>query len=713
MSTRTPRRPRLRFAAMTAVLLVAATASVVIANLIASRTAIRMDVTATREHQLSPRTMSLLAGVEAPYEVVIAAPLRDPRSVDPRALPRVADVLDRFARGSRHITVSLIDTGSPAGISQYDALLARLAERDAPRIERQVQIITAAADGTDQLAAWLDAFAERLQAVPGRIPEEAPAAAANRAYFEQRASECRTNARALRDLAAKSRQILGPATNAGDEILIPDTAVAAETLRKPLADLGAGLTAIGENLRLFAEADAMPAAARELVRPLWRETTQSRDRCALLRDSLERLERLDLLRIASALQSAASALVIGPQQVGLTAIDFQALFPSASVIDATGGARADLGRNAEELLATAIASLAHPIKPLAVLVHGQPRGYFERQPFFRVMTQRLALRGIDVVTWEAAIDSEPPSLTRLNAAGNRPIVYICFNADTPSGSGGPGNTGPERAVRLGAALRSIVDAGHPLLLSLYPSTLPTYGEPDPTTTFLKDFGLQADSARPLLRERIGPDGRRVEAVQMVRATAGTHPVAQAVRGLNTRFEWPIGLRVLDGAVGVTPLYTIDDRSTWGESQWLGYLQVPLAQHHQVPNPPAADSQRDDTSGSWLIAAAAERPFTGRSQPQRLLVVGSNTWFVDWVLADMTEVDGRVTPSNPGNAELMEAALYWLAGQDELIAQSPTARATPLISDLSPRWLQALRLATIAGLPGLVLLVGAAWRVLRG
>jgi hypothetical protein len=713
MTAAPTRRPRLRFAILSTILLVAATVSLLILNLIATRAAVRFDVTATREHQLSPRTVSLLNRSEAAFEIVVAAPLRDPRTVDPRALQRVADVLDRFTRSSRNITVTLIDTGSTGGLAQYDSLLARLAERDEPKIERQRQVILGAAESAEQLAAWLDAFAQRLQAVPAAIPGDVPAAAGNRSYFEQRAGECISNARALRDIASRSRQILGPPMRSGDEILIPDTQQAAETLRRPLADLNTGLVTIHDNLRLFAEAEAMPAAARDLVRPLVREVAQNRDRTAVLRDSLERLERLDLLRVSSALQSGASAIVIGPPDVGLTAIDFTALFPPASVIDSTGGARADLGRNAEELIGTAIASLAHPIKPLVVLVHGQPRGFFDRQPFFRVLMQRLALRGIDVVTWEAAVNAEPPSLTRFNPAGNRPVVYICFNADSPSGSGGQGNTGPERAVRLGRVLQSIINDGQPLLLSLYPSTLPTFGENDPTTAFLREFGLEADTGRTILRERMTIEGRRVDAVQMVRAADVEHPIARAVRGLPTRFEWPVALRILSDSPGVIPLYTIEDRSSWGESQWLGYLQVPLAQHHQVPNPPSADSPRDDTSGRWTVAAAAQRWIPAQDRPQRLVVVGSNTWFVDWVLGDVSEVDGRVTPTNPGNAELLEASIYWLAGQDELIAQSPTARSAPLISDLSPGWLQALRLAAIAGLPGLVLAVGAAWRVLRG
>lgn len=700
----TTRRPRARFMVMTAILVIAATASLLIANLIGSRLSVRIDVTATGEHQLSPRTLALLSGIQSPYEVVIAAPLRDPKVVEPRALQRIADVLDRFRR-SGNVEVTLIDTGSQAGLEQYDALLARLAEREAPRIREHRQVIGSAISGVEELAAWLDGLSPRLLAVRDAVPMDWPNAAANRSYFEQRATECRTNARTLTDLAARARALLGTEQESPDQILIPDTHQAAEALRQPLADLGMGLTGIAENLRAFAQAESSPAAARDMLRPIVPEVAAQRDRCGRLRDSLDRLRRLDLLRVSGALQSANSAIVIGPPEVGLTAIEFGSLFP------AIGAARADLGRNAEELIATAVASLAHPIKPIVVLVHGQPRGYFDRQPFFRVMTERLALRGIDLVTWEAATNVEPPSLMRLNPAGNRPVVYVCFNADSPSGSGGPGNTGPERAQQLGRALQRLVDTGQPLLLSIYPSTLPTYGETDPTTAFLRGFGLEADSARPLLRERMTAEGRRVDAVQVLRAGDSSHPIAEAVRGLPTRFEWPIGMKVVDGPGQVWPLYSIEDRLTWGESQWLGYLQVPLAQHHMVPNPPSADSPRDDRSGSWIVAAAAERRHEGRTQ--RLVVVGSNTWFVDWVLADASEVDGRIVATNPGNMELLEAAIYWLAGQDQLIAQSPTARAMPLVSDLSPGLLLALRLGAIAGLPGLVLLIGGVWRLLRG
>ncbi len=76
-------------------------------------------------------------------------------------------------------------------------------------------------------------------------------------------------------------------------------------------------------------------------------------------------------------------------------------------------------------------------------------------------------------------------------------------------------------------------------------------------------------------------------------------------------------------------------------------------------------------------------------------------------------DGRVVPVNPGNAELFEAAVLWLAGEDELVAQSAGARATPLVGDIAPGRLAAVRWALVAGLPLATLILGIAWRVTRG
>jgi hypothetical protein len=716
---RSMRGRRLRFAGLTLVLVLAATASLVIAIVLTGRHSARFDVTAMREHALSPRTEALLSGLSGGYEVVIAGPLKDPRTVDSRGLQRVADVLDQFKRAGREglsVTYTLIDTGSTSGVEAYSALLGRLAERDKEKIRVQTESVTLAIGGARELADGLEALAPRLLEVRKAIGDASPNAATNQAYFDQRAHEAGLSARALRDLAAKAEQAL--ASRAATGFAIPDLEGAAGLLRGPLGDMETGLRTMAADLATFGSAEGVTPVAAEGARGLAPEAARLRDRAALMRDALERMERIDLVRIANVLRSSSAVVVVGPPERGLTAIDFAELFPPPGT--ARGAVSADLGRSAEELLSTAIAALAQPVKPIVVLVHGQTPGFFDKVSFFQLMMQRLAMRGIDIVMWETADETDPPSLARLDPRGERPVVYVVFNTASFA-SGGAGLNGAQRASRLGRAVAGLVQRGEAVLMSVFPSTFPAGGEPDPTTAWLEPMGIRVEAGRPLLRERSTPEGRRVDAWQVLRALPGEHAILGATKGLPTRLEWPVAIRTdtalesgaTKNGVTVTPLYRVEDSRAWGESQWLGYMQVPISQHASVPTPPSNDSSRDEAKGPWDVAVAVERRAQGFDRPQRLLIVGSNTWFSDAVMAEGAEVDGRIVAANPGNAELLEAGIYWLAGQDSAIAQSATARAVPLIRPLDRGTLSLLRWLAIAGLPGAVLVLGAAWRVLRG
>jgi hypothetical protein len=709
MHTPTAAGRRARVGTMTAILVLAATVSLVIVNALVARVPMRWDVTSTGEHQISPRTAAVLSKLKEPHEVVIVGPLSDRTAIDGQARTRVEDVLAQLVRQSGgSVTSTSIDTGSAEGLRRYQELLARLSKREETKVAQQVSTITAAAATAEQLATALDALSPKLQAVKAAIPDEAPAAAANRAYFEQRAAEARLSARGLRDIASKSRQVLQATI---DPLPIPDTDQAAGPLRSALADMQTGLASIADNIRKFAAVEALPAPARDAGQPLVAEVGALRDSAALARDSLERLPRLDLLRIASTLRTGNAVLVIGPPAEGLTAIDFGAILPPPN----PANARADYGRNAEELLSTALGTLGNPNRPIVILMHAQTRAVMERLPLFDFITERLAMRGLDVVLWPVVESADPPPTARLDPTGARPIVYAVFNTAGFAG-GQQGQTGQERVAKLAKAITTLVDAGKPVLLSLMPSNAPSYGEKDPTSAFLPQFGLEADAGRPVLKEKLTPEGRRVEAFEQLQPDAGDHPILRAVRGLPTRFEWPIPLRPVSQAptrVTVTPLYTVDDRSAWAESEWLRLFQVPISQHASVPDPPANDSPKDDPRGPFVIAAAAERTLAGVDKPQRLVVVGSNSWFSDPVLREPLQIEGRVVAANPGNAELFESSVMWLAGQDDLIAQSATARAAPIIVPLSGAVLLLLKLAASVGLPVAVLVAGAVYRVWRG
>ncbi|MFM9996315.1 MAG: hypothetical protein ACKVU4_11005 [Phycisphaerales bacterium] len=716
-----PGRTRWRFGFTSAVLVIAATVSMVVLNLLAERYPLRADVTATREQRLSPRTEKLLDSLTSPYEIVIAA---DWRSLDPRAGRRVKDVLDLFRRATPRVTTTTIDVTTAAGLASYESLLQRLGEREAPKVKEQTGVIAAAADAAGSLADSLEALGPRVRAVRDAIAPDALGAESNKRFFDEQGARCAAVAEQLRATAAKTRATLAaPAGPLG----VPDLEAAADPLRRDLVSLETGLRSVTQSVREFVDAETQPAAARNAARPLTADLQRCRDTAAVNAETLTRLPRLDAVRVARTLQTTEAALVIGPPDAGLTAIPFAWLFPPGDAIDAAAESRADMRRRNEELFAAGIDVLARPVNPIVVLVHGFPHRLLDRTRAFTGLVERLGHRGISVAEWPAALSPEPPNLIGLNPKGDRPVVYVSFSDDAAKGASGGagsgGSTGPQRADALGDALARLTEEGRPLLVSIIPSPLPTAGAPDKTVAMLPLFGLRADSARPLLRDALTTGGRIVIPNHVLLADSADHPdhpITGAVRGLRTLFEWPVPLKTLaegDAARARTwPLFTLNESDAWAEAEWLALWTVaaPGTRGSMPPNPPAKDSTRDDAQGPWVVAAAAERDLPQGRGTQRLVAVGSNTWFTDRVASQQASmVDGRVSATNPGNIELFEAAVYWLAGQDDRIGASATARAVPIIRALEPGTLAALRWTVIAGLPALTLLAGVLWRVWRG
>lgn len=706
MKTSSPRR--FRAGLLGAIALACATSSLIMANILGEHFSHRYDVTATGEHKLSARTAAMLRSLTHDYRLVVAVDLS---RIDARARERVVDVMDQLRRASGRIASDVIDTGRADGPKALDALVQQLADAEHDTLQAQVNAINGAAGAMKTLAGFLE---KELAPEMERLRQATPAdKELFRTFFDQRAAAARL---AAQDLSRAVETLGEPLAATIGEVPVPATDRASQKVREACRPIFDQLAELTRQLRLITTNEAAPASTREAVGTLPDRVQAAKDAASAGADAAGSLPRLDLQRVGEALRSGACVLVIAPG-AGIRAVEFGALFPD----EANAAGRADTRRRAEELFASAIGSIENPVRPIVVIAHAESKKFFGEFPIFTTLGERLARRGIDLVEWAPVIEPEPTALATLDPAGARPVVYASFAPDSGAASAGAGQLpGPERAAKLGAALTALADAGKPLLISINPSVIATYGQPDPTVSVLERFGLSADSGKPLLREQISAQGRSVETDQSVVAGEGSHPILRAVRGLPALVPWPIPLKAkgAEGAPGreglrVTALATIaDDASTWGESQWVRLWQTPRAQRGASPDLPVFDANRDVRGGPWMVAAAAEIPGP-RGTPQRLVVVGSNSWFIDQVTQRRAEVDGRVIDANPGNIELFESSVLWLAGQDELIAQSPEAASIALIGAIAPERLSMIRWVIVAGLPVLVLVVGGLYRVVRG
>jgi hypothetical protein len=707
---------RFRAGVLASITLCCAIAGVVVLNVLGTRYAVRMDATSTGDQLLSPRTRLVLDQLKGPYRIVVVA---DMAAADPRARQRLEGVLREMSRACLTFSSTRIDTASSRGLESYQKLLGELVQRDAKVLKDHGDAVETARTASSGLATYLvDAVSPALGGIEQAVPGLDETAQKLRQSVQQSGARARTLARSLNESSGRAADALRRQLG---EIPLPATDTAAKELIAAMTPAIAWMTRTADDMEAYAKQRASDGPSAEQARDLVAPLRARRDQAAVALDALTRLGRPDILRIADVLEKGQAAIVIGPPEVGIAAIELSKVLPPSP--EASTG---DQSRRVEEVIGTALATLHRPDRPILVIVHAEPRPFIENVGIFTALSERLRSRGTDVVEWACLVDPDPPGLAVLNPDGQRPVVYGCLSPDSSTTSRVEGEpTGAERAQRLGQVLGKLVGEGKPLLISINPSLLPTYGQPDPTVAVLERFGLAAESGRPLLRDAVTPRGRVVETEFLVLPSQGEHPIQIGVRGLATLIPWPVTLYerpMTDKArATVTPLLTIPPgEATWIESQWLRLWRTPREQRSTIPDLPVFDEGRDGrwpdgkpgSTKPWIIAAAAERAEVGKPE-QRLVAVGSNSWNIDAITQRGQSVDGRLVPANPGNLELMEASVLWLAGEDDLIAQSPEAVSVPVVGAIDEREGQAVRLGLIVGMPLLVLGFGVLHRLVRG
>lgn len=726
--TDTSARPRRgRFAVLAAAILLSATVCMVSLIQIGQSTSRRFDVTATGEHRLAPRTIQILDALPDGSRIVLAM---DKRSIEPSARAMLEDVLSTFDRSSDRIGVDWIDTAGEAGQRTFTGTLRDLAADQLASIDAYAEVMRRAVEAMTTASGGIDpALGSGLE----RIRDSLDAQDASRQAFDERAALFRVLARdGLATATAALRPILeweargagGDATTgAGGPVdALPRLDDAWQTLRGPAENLDAQLDGLARELSDYAKATQGTPSARDLASGLARSVTTLRAPLARAIENARAARAPAVIRVARLIESDRAAIVVGQTGPGIVGID-----PDALVAAAAAPAAEARGR-VESLFATALGTLITPSPPIVVLVHAENPLLLARANLYQQLIERLSARGIDTITWSLLSSTEPPSLREIDPDRQRPVVYVALSTDSSTRSPGPGQpSGIERAQRLGAALGSLFDRGESLLISTSASVIPSAGSPDPTIEFLASVGVACDTARPLVRERLTPSGRAVTTplTGADRLTeGGDHPIAGAIRGLPLFMAWPIRIAALDQMppdVTAEPILGFADASMWGESQWITLWQVGLESQATMPSPPARDARDyEPASGeSVSLAWAIQRRFPeDPTRAQRLVVVGTHTygqygWFADGITHERTMIDGRPVRMHPGNIELFDASIAYLAGMDQLIAQSPEARSTPVIGPMDEARLRAMRITLGLGMPGAVLVIGVVvWLIRR-
>jgi len=693
-------RPRVMLAMRTALFLLGVVAACAGFAWVADHTAARVDTTAAERHRLSPRARALAAGASEPIEIIAAF---DGTARDRRLLDAIGDVLEAADAASTRIILTRVDTSSSRGRARFQAVIDRLIERDMARIRGLRDALDDAREQLRTLAEDVEALSEPLLRA-GASKRAAPS-------LRQRAALARSLARELRTLAERDEELAIEVA----ERNIPDPTPRLDLFIGPLRTLEQRLASISE--QTSRDADRLNDAS---LREAARTAAGLRDDAAVLRDRLERLETPDVARIAEALAQG-EAIVVSRSRTTesgdrptLAAIGPGALFP-ASPTSAADAIRQTRGRTESNLIG-ALAALTRSDRPIVVLTHAQWTNLAGRRGVGAALERRLARSGIDLLDWPAARGDAPPPTAKIDPEGVRPVVHVILPPDTWTQErrltgGGEIPSGVERAERMAEVTERLIAEGASILLCLQPAVQPTYGDVDPLAALLEPFGLDADTSRAILTRRATAGGTVASAqLWLTPGGGGGHPIASAIRGLPVTLGPAVAIEALEPD-RVEPLLVADDiTDRWAESRWLGFVRAPAEQRPLIrPQPEPNVNDGNDGIGPWTMAAASQRVVPGGGD-QRLIAVGASTWMLDAAWAARGE-GGVLT--HPGNIELLEASVTWLAGQDGLIAASPTARPIPLIRPLDEQALSGVRWGLIAGVPGLILLGGILYRVIAG
>lgn len=700
--TRTAAQRRSRYTVLALILFSALTLGAAFAIALGTRYHTRLDLTATREHTLSPRTTEILSKLTEDHTLVISARFQQ---IDQRALQRIRDLLDAFSQASPRISIREINLNSAGAIEQAEDIVRISLENHSESARQHADALSAASDALDAVAERTDEIAALAQSL---VRRQQPG------DFRRTWNDNAGAAAALPPLAREAAESLRQHREMPifAELRLPQVDAALTAIEPTLTTIDVTLAGImtlcQQTLRT---ADSEDAA---LARQILSSAERARDDALRTRDALGSLDPLDPLSVARVLEAQEAVLILGPAQT--TAVDFQSLLPRR--LEDAGATR--LRMAGESLISAAIAAASNPVQPVLILVHAEPANLLRAngrlaqgaENQLGALVGRLRQQRIRIHEWPVLLAPLPPDRSTLQIADREtPIVWFVLGAP----GGGQLGERIERRDRLASAILRLIEAGESLLLTVSPSELPAIGDTDPLVEFLPLFGIASDSGRLIIRRTSTPQGPAPAIDFTLRRSTGEHPIARALDALPIYLSAATPLRPHesppDGARAWPILVIPANADTWAMAAWQSLVRQGMV---RMPSP---DPMRDDVDGPWPIVMAAERtpPENARdkSKKQRLVSVAAAAWFTDATTLAATQVDGVVTRLFPGNDELFDASFAWLAGLDDQIGAGPSVRDVARISELSDAQIIAIRWALIAGLPVLVLLSGLAFRWLRG
>lgn len=636
----------------------------------------RIDSTKTRAYSLSEQTRRMLGSLDGQWTVAV---LLTEDTADRAVRRQVDEVLARFAQASENITVTRFDPTDPHRHAEYESLLSRLRATYAELTAEYEEHLDVGAVAFEELLLFAQQHSGALDELINHAAIASPEAMPQLQQAMQRAQT-------LGLLAEQGAAVLETAEEArtvSDAQPIPDYDAARSVLAHALNASANELYETAESFRAWGQREDMPIELRRHAANVRPEFERLATELARVAEPLVHLPPLELSQVGRQLSRGEVAIVLSPGRAAVIPSD--QLIAKSNIRRAGESVTFDQRFRGEQLIAAAMRSLMVEHMPMVVFVHAEERSMLrprDRQVDLVGVANVLAASRFEVREWVVP-DAEAPT-----AQPGQSVVYVVI---PPPRREGLEPSGRER--QLIAAAQRLISEGEPVLLSVYPSLLPRMGQPDPWARIAQPLGMRVDTSRVIVESmRTATDQVQIIKSQTMQQFERGSAIASAIHGQHALFNLPTAIELEE----TSSQHEIIAAVKPGGNRWLETQWELDGDHLQSP---ADDSeQRFDQPLPLVVAATRPHPVT-RGEQQRAMLVSTGGWMLSYI-ADAAEPIGgdRLVLLNPAHHELMLASVAWLAGMDDLIAQSPTSQDIARIGEVSPLAGRIWTAIVLGGLP---------------
>ncbi|MCP4758333.1 MAG: ABC transporter permease subunit [Planctomycetes bacterium] len=599
-----------------------------------------LDATKSRVYSLSPRTLSMLTDIDGQWQVSVM--LHEDRA-DPALLRQIDEVLQQFSQAAPELAVQRLDPADQRDILAWERVLADLRALDSSKAAEWRAAIRGGIDTFESLIVFAQTVAGPMRSVSAGGDDISAAVSA------------------LAIIASQGHRILDTVEQSmetGPAQPLPDWIGAKAILQQALMQWGMELGGMDHALRsregvmpAVCSAESFAARAEELARAA---------------DRLGQLSPLPSAALGRQLLEGEAAVVMGPG--GGRVIAASQLIPGA--FSEAGGGRVafDQRFRGEQIIASAIRSIADEVTPRVVFVHdGTVSALQPSNPDIDVSGAVSMLRagGMQVEEWQPHQSPVRPDW----AAG--PTAWVIL---PPARRGAVEMSSDEAALLRATA--DLIAAGEGVMLNLFPSQASSLGQPDPWSGLARDLGVDARTSEVLLRDISTSDGRQPPRASIELAEfPAAHAVAAAVHGQPLTLPLPIHVSLLADTKDLVILAEAEpDPALWMEPRWRSLVS---ADPRLRRRPPTFDPARVPQE-PIPVAVGGTSPYGGR-----ILVIGSGNWMRTGVADAATNAGGdRIALVHPGNHELMVSGTSWLAGLDDRIARGALSQEVARLRSIS-------------------------------